>query len=213
MTTLYLVRHGATLQNDSRPVILQGNGIDGPLSETGRAQAAQVARVLAGKRLAHIYASPMRRAQQTAAAIAEPQRLSVETVAALHEVDVGLWEGLPWTQIMAEQPQEYAQFMADPASVPYRGGESYTDVLHRAKPALHEVLTRHVGQSVCVVAHNVVNRVLLADLLGLPLAQAKDIRQSNCCINVIRYKNATAELITLNAELDLFAKESGKKLK
>ena len=48
-----------------------------------------------------------------------------------------------------------------------------------------------------MVAHNVVNRVLLADLLGLPLKQAKDIRQANCCINVIRRKNDQVELITI----------------
>jgi broad specificity phosphatase PhoE len=204
MTTLYLVRHGATLQNESRPVVLQGNGIDGPLSETGRRQAEGVAGILSRMPLTHVYSSPLRRARQTAEAIAEPHRLPVLIVEEIHEVDVGQWEGVSWSRIMEEQPEAYARFIANPETVPYLGGESYGDVLRRARPAMLALLSRHEGESIAVVAHNVVNRVLLADLLGLPLRQAKDIRQANCCVNVIRRKNDTVELITMNAQLDLF---------
>lgn len=208
MTTLYLIRHGATLQNESRPVVLQGCGINGPLSDTGLQQAADVARVLSSFPLTAVYASPMLRAQQTAAAIAEPHSLSLNTVKPLHEVDVGDWEGLAWTQIMEEQPEAYAHFIADPGTVPYRGGESYGDVLARAKPQVLKLLSRHEGESVAVVAHNVVNRVLLADLLGVPLRQAKDICQANCCVNVIRFQKGTAEVVTMNAELPLLIRPS-----
>ena len=203
MCTLYLVRHGATTQNEARPVVLQGNGINGPLSETGRAQAAGVSAVLAKLPLSYVYASPMLRAQQTAEAIAEPHGLAVGTIESIHEVDVGDWEGMPWSRIMEEQPDEYARFINDPGTVPYLGGESYGDVLARVKPAIVELLERHEGESICVVAHNVVNRVLLADLLVLPLKSAKDIRQANCCVNVIRSKTGKMDLITMNAELDL----------
>lgn len=203
MTTLYLIRHAATKQNDARPVILQGCGLDGPLSATGRRQAAQVARFLQRFPLAHVVASPMLRAQQTAAAIAEPHQLMVETIADLHEVDVGEWEACSWDEIMRDDADAYARFMEDPATVPYHGGESYSDVLRRTKPVLQDLLTRYSGQTFAVVAHNIVNRVLLADLLGLPLRAARDLRQSNCCVNIIRGTADKAELVTLNAELTL----------
>jgi broad specificity phosphatase PhoE len=202
-TTLYLIRHGATDQNDARPIILQGCGIDGPLSATGRWQAAQVANVLSRFPLTAVVASPLLRAQQTAAAIAEPHHLPVETIDALHEVNVGEWEGHSWEQIMRDDPDAYARFMDDPETVPYRGGESYTDVLQRTKPVLQDFFSRYAGQSIAVVAHSVVNRVLLADLLGLPLPCARDLRQSNCCVNVVRRKSDAIEVLTLNAELTL----------
>jgi broad specificity phosphatase PhoE len=202
-TTLYLIRHAATRQNDARPVILQGCGLDGPLSATGRRQAAQLARVLERFPLDHVVASPMLRAQQTAAAIAEPHQLKVETIADLHEVDVGEWETCSWDQIMRDDADAYARFMDDPATVPYHGGESYSDVLRRTKPVLQDLFARYAGQTFAVVAHNIVNRVLLADLLRLPLRYARDLRQSNCCVNVIRGTADTVELVTLNAELAL----------
>ena len=204
MTTLYLIRHGATVQNEARPVVLQGCGINGPLSETGQQQAAGVAQVLSRMPLTKVYASPLQRARQTAEAIAAPHRLPVQTVEGLHEVDVGEWEGISWDQIMEDQPEEYARFIADPESVPYLGGESYGNVLQRVKPAILDLLAGHVEESIAVVAHNVVNRVLLADLLGLPLKRAKDIRQANCCVNVIRFKKDVPQLVTMNAELGLF---------
>lgn len=209
MTLLYLIRHGATRQNQARPVVLQGNGTDGPLSETGQTQAAGVARVLSQKGLSSVYASPMRRAQETAAVIAKPHGLSVRTVAELHEVDVGAWEGRSWSQIMQEEPDEYARFIADPGRIPYRSGESYADVLNRVKPAVTALCGKHQGESIAIIAHNVVNRVLIADVLDLPMSQAREIRQANCCVNVLRYKDERLQLVTLNAELELFGLPTG----
>jgi broad specificity phosphatase PhoE len=202
-TTLYLIRHGATEQNEARPVTLQGCGIDGPLSATGRKQAAQLAMVLSQIPLCHVYSSPMLRARQTAVAIADLHGLAVETVEELYEVDVGDWEGRSWDEIMRDDGDAYARFMEKSDVIPYSGGESYTDVLQRARPAMLKLLFRHAEQSIALVAHNVVNRTLLADLLRVPLHFAKDIPQSNGCINVIRRKGERVELVTLNAELPL----------
>lgn len=210
MTTLYLIRHAATAQNESRPVILQGRGIDGPLSATGRNQAREVAQILSRFPLNRVIASPMLRAQQTAAEIASPHGLSVETNSMLHEVDVGRWEGYSWEQIMRQDAEVYARFMADPATVPYHGGESFQDVLQRTKPALLDLLTRYEGESLAVVAHCVVNRVLLADLLHVPLRYARNIHQSNCCVNVIRRRGDAVEVVTLNAGLTLTRGDSAR---
>ncbi len=137
--------------------------------------------------------------------MAELHGLDVQTLADIHEVDVGEWEGLSWTEVMQRYPEQYQRFVARPAEVPYLGGESYSDVLQRAKPAISEVAARHTGESIVIVAHNVVNRSLLAHLLGLDLNLAPKLRQSNCCINVLRYKDELLEVVTMNAELSLFA--------
>jgi broad specificity phosphatase PhoE len=63
------------------------------------------------------------------------------------------------------------------------------------------LLKRHVGQRIAVVAHNVVNRAYLSHLLGLDINLAKNIEQSNTCVNVIEYDAGKdrASLVTLNA--------------
>ena len=198
-TILYLVRHGATDANESRPYILQGSGIDMPLSETGRKQAAAVGRFFRDYPLAGVYSSHLQRAVETAQAVAGHHELEVRTHEALAECNVGRWEGMDWDSIMAQHPEEYRAFMENPAENPYLGGESYGDVLQRSRPVLEELLECHLGESIAVVAHNVVNRVYLAHVMGMELSRAKDIRQINTGVNVIRYRQGECELMTLNS--------------
>ena len=122
-------------------------------------------------------------------------------------MDVGQWEGKSWNMIEEENPTAYKAFMNDPGDTPYLGGESYRDVLSRVKPPLEAVIEKHRGASIVVVAHNVVNRAYLADVMGLDLRRAKDIQQSNCCVNIIHHKDGKAELMTLNAHFPLFEPE------
>ena len=186
-TTLLLVRHGATEANELRPYILQGDGLDGPLSATGRAQAAALADFLADVPLTAIYGSGMVRSMQTAEAVAGKHGLEVSTAEGLREVNVGAWERMNWPDIEAKHPAEYAAFRANPGHTPYLRGESYAAVLARAAPALDALLVKHAGERFAVVAHNVVNRAYLAALLGVPLDRACDLRQSNCGVNVITH--------------------------
>ena len=207
-TQLFLIRHGATEANERRPYVLQGRGIDFPLSETGREQARAVGRFLSKlATVKAIYSSSLIRAMETANEIARHHGLEAQTLDNIQEVDVGRWEGKSWEMVMAEHEVEYHRFMNDPGETPYLGGESYRDVLGRVKPAIAELLNRHRGESVVVVAHNVVNRAYLADVLGLELRRAKDIHQANCCVNVIHHKRGKSELISLNSQFHLFAGE------
>jgi broad specificity phosphatase PhoE len=136
-----------------------------------------------------------------------PHDLPVGSLEHIHEVHVGDWEGKSWDLIMAENAAAYQTFMNDPGDTPYLGGESYRDVLNRVKPALAEILEQQAGQTIVVVAHNVVNRAYLADVMGLELRRAKDIPQANCCVNVIHHKQGQRELITLNSHFHLFEPE------
>ena len=202
-THLFLVRHGATDANLRRPYILQGSGIDLPLNETGREQAKGLAEFLAGFRVARIYSSPLQRALGTAREIADRHRLNPEPCDELTECNVGSWEGLDWETIRRDFPDAFRAFDENPAHVPYFGGESYSDVLRRARPLLDVLLHRHVGETIAVVAHNVVNRVISADLLGLDLRRARDLHQANGCVNLIRSHNGKTSLVTLNAVFHL----------
>lgn len=203
VTWLYLVRHGATEANERVPYILQGNAIDLPLSAAGERQAQAVADFLPQFPISRVYSSGMLRARQTAAKIAQRLNLEPGVVPDLHECDVGLWEGLDWGTIRERHPQEHRAFVENPAENPYLGGESYGDVLRRVRPAIEQLLSAHAGQSIAVVAHNVVNRALLAHLMGLDLKRAPKISQANCCVNLIRVRADKTELITLNGVFHL----------
>ncbi len=204
VTLLFLVRHGATEANERRPYVLQGQGINLPLSETGRLQALKVAKFLSRLRVNAIYGSAMLRAEETAQIIAGPHELRAQTLAGIEEIDVGDWEGKSWEVIMQETPAAYQTFMEDPGDTPYLNGESYRHVLNRTKPALESLLEKHRGEFLVVVAHNVVNRAYLADVMGLDLRRAKDIQQANCGVNVIRHERGQSELITLNSHFHLY---------
>lgn len=199
-TNLLLIRHGATPPNEQRPYILQGCGINPSLSESGQKQADALAEFLASmSAIHHIYCSPMIRARETAQAVSERFNLIPQEVAEIHECNVGLWEGMSWDIIMQEYPEEYHAFMNDPSQNRYAGGESYRDVLNRTEPAIQTLLERHPGETIAVVAHNVVNRVYLAKLLGLEISRAKEITQTNTGINLIRHKPGETKVVTMNA--------------
>ncbi|VAX39336.1 phosphoglycerate mutase family protein [hydrothermal vent metagenome] len=202
-TLIYLVRHGATDANEQRPYVLQGASMDHSLSETGKQQANYVGMFLSKFDIDVIYASPMKRAVETAQAIASHHSLEVQTREKLVEVDVGKWEGMNWDDIMSQYPSEYKNFMSDPSTYSYYEGETYGDVLVRTQPVIEELLEKHVGKSIVVVAHNVVNRVIVANQLGLPLSKAKDIKQANACLNVIKRQAGETALVTMNANFHL----------
>jgi len=199
VTRLYLVRHGSTEANERRPFVLQGSEIDGPLTETGQRQAAQLAEFLTEVKFEAIYASPLRRAWQTAGRCAESRSLPIVPVEALQECRVGRWQGLSWDQIKERDPATCERFLANPAREPHPEGESYHDLLGRVAPALDQILAAHSGQNILVVAHNMVNRAYLAPLLGIDLCHARRIRQSNCCINIIHRSHEFTDVLTVNS--------------
>ncbi|MFP6767241.1 MAG: histidine phosphatase family protein [Planctomycetaceae bacterium] len=202
-TLMYLVRHGATPANEQRPYVLQGHGIDTALSETGKRQAEAVSGFLASRPLDIVLTSPMQRARETALAIARPHGLDIGVLETLTECDVGRWEGRDWGSIMQEDPEAYERFMDDPSVHGYPEGETYGDVLQRVGKVLDKVLADHRGQAVVVVAHNIVNRVYVARLMGWSLSRAREIRQDNTGINVIRGRDDETTLLSFNVRFHL----------
>jgi broad specificity phosphatase PhoE len=202
-SVLYLIRHGATAANLARPPLLQGRSHNPPLAPLGIRQAEATRDFLAIRAIDHCYCSPLLRAVQTAQIVAAPQGLVPVPLKTLTECDVGLWEGLDWETIRAQDPEGYRLFMANPAEYGYPAGETFADVAARARDALEEILLRHEGQAILVVGHHIVNRTYLAGLLGLSPQQARQVALDNCGISVV-VRNATGTSVgTLNAAFHL----------
>ncbi len=202
-TVLYLIRHGATEANLVRPARIQGRRHDPPLACLGVRQAEATRDVLAGCPIHHCYSSPLRRARQTAAIVAAPHGLTPRVLEALTECDVGRWEGLDWQTIRSREPDSYQRFHANPAEFGYPGGESFRAVHARTAPALDDLLERHAGESVLVVAHHVVNRIYLAGLLGLTPGRARQLKLDNCGISIVVREGGVSTVATLNAAFHL----------
>lgn len=196
---LYLVRHGATENNVANPPRLQGRKSNLGLSPKGREQAADTARWLNAHPLAAVYASPLLRAVETAEAIAAPHRIAIELCEDFIECDIGAWEGRSWGEIEKTDAEAYRLFHHDASTHGYLGGENLSEVLMRVTPAFDAILSRHVGRAIAIVGHNVVNRVWLAHLLGMPLSAARGIPQENCGVNLIHYRDGTAKVWTVNS--------------
>ena len=154
-------------------------------------------------KLAAVYSSPLARAIETATKVAEGHELIPQVVAELTEADLGRWEGLTWDQAKWHDPQLYHQFHANPGTVAYPEGESFAMVADRVSPVLSALATTHPGASIAVVAHNVVNRAILARFLNLPINHAREIRQSNGGINILEYANQVWTVLTLNSVFHL----------
>lgn len=165
MTEILLIRH-AEPEGAGRYL---GRRSDPPLSARGRAQAEALARRLASEPLAAIYSSPLRRALETARAIAA-HHLPVEIVADLVEMDFGLWDGLSYQEVEAREPEQLARWLEDPLAVVPPEGEGLAGMGRRVIGAFEAIAIRHHGEVVAIVTHGGPARAILCRALGLPLA-------------------------------------------
>lgn len=164
MLELILIRHGETAGN-LRPTAL---GVtDLPLTERGRRQASTLARVFALEKPEAIYASPLNRAADTAAAIAGRHHIMVETVPDIAERHFGVWEGLPVDEIRVKYPEEYAAWQQNPAEYVIPQGESALDTYTRNVRFISDLTKRCTEGKVIIVTHLGCIRNMLAHLLGM----------------------------------------------
>jgi probable phosphoglycerate mutase len=163
-TTTLLLRHGQTALSAERRFAGRG---DIPLTELGHEQAAAAAATLARRGgIDLVLTSPLRRAQETARAVADGAGVPLSVDEDLVETDFGSWEGMTFGEVMARWPHELATWMADPDAAP-PAGESFAAVGARVNTALDRLLAAYQGQTVVVVSHvtpikSIVCRALLA---------------------------------------------------
>lgn len=176
-TRLVLVRHGETEYN--REGRWQGSESDPPLTPRGHQQAASVAEALAGQNFDALYTSDLLRAIETSRVLAGELGLQPRVVEGLRELSHGAWEGKTLEEILETWPEEYADFQADPREVSRPGGESYGDLSERVWPLLERLADRHPGERVLVVTHGGPIRLVLSDLLGVPLTERDKLGVDN----------------------------------
>ncbi len=156
-----LLRHGRTEWNAQRRY--QGQA-DPPLDDVGRAQAYEVAALIAALRPAVIVSSDARRAMQTAAPLSELTGLPVTAEPRLRERSLGHWEGLTRDEVARRYPDEYADWLAG-RDVSRRGGETREQVAARAVAVFDDLAELDLA---VLVTHSATAMALCSALLGLP---------------------------------------------
>ena len=195
---ILLARHGETPWNAEGRY--QGQ-VDIPLSEVGIGQAAALGQRLQDVQVERAVASPLARATRTAQlALGEDRAPMLTFDDGLLEIAHGEWEGLLASEIAQRDPQRLQAWKDAPESVLMPGGESLQMVLERAWPALERAsVGLGTDDTLLVVAHDAVNRVLLARVLGLPLAKLWGFRQAPATLNLLQGDSVeTLEVVRLN---------------
>jgi len=183
MTKLILARHGETMWNVEKRY--RGR-TDVNLNEMGIKQAELLGKYLSNWELEAIYSSPLRRALDTANIIARYQKIGVHIAEGLIDFDYGEWQSLPEQEAKRLYPTLHNEWHNNPHKAKMPGGESLEDVRRRAIQVVDDIISKHRG-SVVLVAHRVVNKVLICSLLGLDNSYFWNIKQDVGGITIFDY--------------------------
>jgi probable phosphoglycerate mutase len=192
-TTLVLARHAVTEQTGP---LLTGRAPGVDLSEDGRKQAAALAERLADLPVAAVYASPIERTAQTAAAVAERHGLAVHSLAGALEADYGEWTGGKLADLAKTDLWKTVQ--RAPSRARFPGGESMTEMQARIVGCLEAVVADHPGDIVVVVSHADPIKAAIAHYTGLHLDQFQRIVVSPASVTAFQLSAHGAALVKCN---------------
>jgi broad specificity phosphatase PhoE len=194
-TRLLLVRHAEV---ETRYHRIFGGKIDMNLSPRGHEQARVLAQFLPSKQLEVIYASPMKRVQQTLAPFLNNGAPLQTILPDLHEVDFGDWTGLNWEQVgekfnlLTHEWLEHIEHGIIP------NGENGAQFRARIEPCLRKIIKDHPGQMTGIFCHGGVIRMILAILLETPLARTNMFEIEYASMTQIALWPSHAEIELLN---------------
>jgi len=194
-TLLFLARHGQTSFNQEGRI--QGQ-TDAPLDALGVSQAEALAGFVCGAGIQAVYASDLRRAQDTARLCAERCGLSLQLRRDLRERHFGLLEG----QTRAELGPALTDLLRptrENEGIPLPGGgESYRQLRERATGALLSLAADHPSQRVLVVAHGAFLKCVLEWALGLVPGDAGRFFLANAGVSRLELRHGLPLVHSLN---------------
>ncbi|GAA3106140.1 histidine phosphatase family protein [Streptomyces rectiviolaceus] len=197
MTDFILVRHGETVWHAENRY---AGRTDVPLTEHGPAQAAALAVWARAAELTAVWSSPLSRARLTAAPAADACGLTPRVDERLCELDFGQGDGLTRDEMRERFPERLAAFLDDPVEHHLPGGEDPRKAAARAAECLADIAREQPRGRVLLVAHSTLVRVLLCQLLGIPLSDYRRVfpQLLNGALTEIRVEDGQTALLRLN---------------
>lgn len=141
------------------------------------------------QRLAAVYTSNLSRAMKSAEIIARPYKLKPIQMKELRERSFGIWEGMSFTEIKERYPEEFSAWAGNPLKYSPVEGESTVEVEKRVMKAVNRILKKHKGDEIAIVSHGGVSRIILCNILGIPLENIFRIEQDYAAVNIIEFWN------------------------
>jgi broad specificity phosphatase PhoE len=201
-TRLLLIRHAEV---ETRYQEIFGGTIDMNLSPRGHKQAATLAKVLRAKKIDAIYASPMKRVQQTLAPFLKIRARPQTILPALREVHFGDWTGLPWARVCEKFNLLTHEWLDHIERGVAPNGESGPQFRQRVEPSLRKIVKKHPGETVGIFCHGGVIRMILSILLELPLPRTNlfEIEYASVTQVALHPRHAEVELLNFTPWRDL----------
>jgi broad specificity phosphatase PhoE len=194
-TKLWLIRHAEV---ESRYQGVFGGRIDMGLSPRGHEQAAALASYLRSKTVSAIYASPMKRVQQTLQPWVVNGVPRPAIVPELREVDFGIWTGLTFGEVQAQFGVSAWEWLDQIESAAIPKAECAAAFRARIEPCLRQIIRDHPGQQVAIACHGGVIRMMLAILLEMPLSRTGAFQVEYASLTQVRLRPEQTELQLLN---------------
>jgi broad specificity phosphatase PhoE len=158
---------------------------DEPLADSGLRQAEMLGEALAPLPVRAVYASPLRRAADTASRIAATREVDVRLEPRLREQCFGEWDGLTRGEILAGEGREHLLRWEADLGLPPPGGESLTAVQERVLDLVGDLARAHAGDWIALVSHVGPIKALLCAALGVPLAAARRMFLDPATLSVV----------------------------
>lgn len=200
-TLAVFVRHGRTATTGK---VLPGRAPGLHLAEAGQAQAQAVAERLASlPGVDALYTSPLERARETAARIAQRLGIRARVDKGLVECDFGEWTGAE-LKALAKLPA-WRLVQRYPSGFRFPAGESFPEMQARVTATVHRLRARHPGGTVVLVSHADPIKAAVADATGTHLDLFQRLVISTCSVTAIAYTDDGPTVLTVNSVGDLGA--------
>ena len=196
MLRIILVRHGATFWNEERRI--QGGSSDTSLSEAGKKQAEDLAQLLKKENVVAIYTSPLRRALDTAQAIAQFHPVGVTVEPDLKEIEVGEFEGMPLASLDTTFDQFLLGWQQGGGLEKLPGGESLADLAQRAWASVQRLTSKYNDGVVVMVSHYFVILTIICQALGVPLSHIRRLRANTGGVSILDFGDKKPRLVVFN---------------
>ncbi|RMD52557.1 MAG: alpha-ribazole phosphatase [Nitrospirae bacterium] len=182
---LYLIRHGEITGAHTR----RYNGHrDVELSENGRIQIERLAEYLRERvEIDAFYSSDLKRSIDSARIIADRYQSRPIAIPDIRERNFGEWEGMTFDEICEKYPNAFYSWAKDPLNYSPIGGESTIEVRDRIMPVIEELSKKHRSDTIAIVGHGGINRIIICELLGIPLKNIFRIEQDFGALNIIDF--------------------------
>lgn len=195
MTTIYLIRHGS---NDWVGKAIAGWTPAVHLNADGQRQAEALAVALSGVRFDQVYSSPLERAQETAAPLAERQHLQIRTTEAIGELHFGDWTGRALDDLASDARWQRWNDFRSQARIP--NGETMVEVQARAIRFIEQLTVEAPAQTVALFSHGDTIRTVLLYYLGMPFDFFNRIEVSPASVSILLLGQAAPRFYCINWE-------------